>query len=488
MSLRRNTLLNVTGAVVPLLVSLVTVPLYVELIGMDRYGVLMLVWIATGYLGFFDVGIGRALAQRVAKLGQSGPDRVAQTIRTGLVAAAGFGLLGGIFGFLFLHAFWSTYPDQFDDMADEVLRSLPLLVVLVPSVTVIAAIRGAFHGLRHFVALNLLQSATQILMHIVPLTVASVFLVDLPLLVGSMLCVNALAVAIALFFLRRSIPRMYEAGFAWSELRRLFSFGRWAAASAVVGPLMVVSDRFLISTFMGAAAAAVYTIPFQLTQRFTLLSGAFAAAAFPLMSSSTDPQGRCLAKDGQRVLSALLLTPLVVLVSFFSEFLQHWMGSDFAREAHHVGEILLIGFWFNSLASMPLSQLHGAGRSRVVAAIHLLQLPFYLLALYLVVRHLGLAAVAGVFALRVFIDYLALSAVAGSLRTALHFGIFPSALVIGAYGATLVFQDSAFALRLAVAMTFILAGAACAVAMAPEVACFLTNRTPGIKNAKKHGS
>src|ERR671925_513241 len=65
--LARNTLWNLSGYAAPMLVAVFCIPVLISRLGKDRFGVLTLAWALVGYASLFDLGLGRALTQLVAK-------------------------------------------------------------------------------------------------------------------------------------------------------------------------------------------------------------------------------------------------------------------------------------------------------------------------------------------------------------------------------------------------------------------------------------
>src|SRR5712664_3545251 len=100
--LARNTVWNLIGNGAPLIVAVFSIPILIHGLGKDRFGVLTLAWALIGYASLFDIGLGRALTQLVAKKLGSGEDHeIPALVWTSLLLMALLGVLGaGVVGLL----------------------------------------------------------------------------------------------------------------------------------------------------------------------------------------------------------------------------------------------------------------------------------------------------------------------------------------------------------------------------------------------------
>ncbi|MEW5961224.1 MAG: oligosaccharide flippase family protein, partial [Chloroflexota bacterium] len=93
--LARNTLYNLIGQGAPMLVALFAIPLLINGLGTERFGVLTLAWMVIGYFSLFDLGLGRALTKMVAeKLGAGREQEIPALVWTALFLMVLLGLVG----------------------------------------------------------------------------------------------------------------------------------------------------------------------------------------------------------------------------------------------------------------------------------------------------------------------------------------------------------------------------------------------------------
>jgi len=90
----KNIAINFTGLVLPVFVSLATVPAYIRGMGVERYGVISLVWALIGYFSVLDMGISMATENRIARVRHLKDDSVQRVFWSALMLNLATGILG----------------------------------------------------------------------------------------------------------------------------------------------------------------------------------------------------------------------------------------------------------------------------------------------------------------------------------------------------------------------------------------------------------
>ncbi len=91
----KNTAINMVGAILPMLLTLFTIPPYLRLVGDIRFGVLAMVWLLLSYFAIFDMGLGRATSRSIAQLKTADDHERASVFWTALLINSTFGVVGG---------------------------------------------------------------------------------------------------------------------------------------------------------------------------------------------------------------------------------------------------------------------------------------------------------------------------------------------------------------------------------------------------------
>ena len=409
MSIARHTIYNFAGSAAPLLVSIATVPLYIGLIGLDRYGLLAIFWLLIGYFTIFDFGIGKAAMQRISALNRSSPSKRSRIFWTALGLTASLSMLAMLF---FVPIGWiglRWFSGSGSSLTAEVRQVFPLLVVAVPIPMFQGLLVGALNGRLKFRETNLISSAGAVLTAVLPLAAARYVGAELLPIFSAVILSRLLVLAALAITCRRQLLLEAPQFTSPSEIRRMIRFGGWLTISNLIGPFLVFADRFVIGALLGATAVGIYTIPFNLVTQLWILPGAIASALFPrLASASGDEADRLLGLALSSLLSILLPVTAVLLVCA-KPGLVLWLGNSTGLASAPIGIILLLGFWINSLAQMPFARLQSAGRTDVIAKIHLVELIPFLTILYFLTQSLGLIGAAIAWNLRVLVDFAALA-------------------------------------------------------------------------------
>ncbi|HUW97249.1 MAG TPA: flippase [Acidiferrobacter sp.] len=428
-SLRRNTFYNIAGSIVPIFVSLVTVPLYLHDIGIARYGILAIVWLVLGYFSVFDLGLARATTNQVAKLRHAPLSERSQLFWTATLLNMGFGVIGGLCVYGVGGVVFGYFIKATPALHNEVLSTLPWLAASIPLATMSGVFTGTLAGCERFLLVNTLQVFGTMLFQIVPLVVAIMHGPTLRWIIPAAILTRLvtsvpLAVAAGLV-LPAGRPRWPTR--LWA--RKLLGYGAWVSVTNFIGPILEALDRLLIGVILGATAVAYYSVPFNLANRLRILPGALVGVLFPRFSQQNDAASRALATESVRVLAAVVTPVSVAGILGLGPFIDVWISPAFSHVATPVGQIILIGVWINSLAHVPFAWLQAQGRPDLVAKFHALELIPFLGVLWAGLHAFGLPGAALAWTLRVAMDTVLLFWASGEGLRSLR-PLWPGALAI----------------------------------------------------------
>lgn len=403
-SIKTNFIFNLVGTVAPIFVSIVTVPIYVSHIGTARYGVLSLVWILLGYFGFLDLGLSRASANALAKIGHSSREERAKVLITAFCLNLCLGIIGGLilyFAGTFLLQHVISVPE---DLKPEIAASFRWVACLLPLALISGVGVGALEARENFLAANVLQFIGTTIGQIVPVLCAIFIAPTLTVVIPAAALSRAFSILFTLAFVLREEWPLRLGNFDWRSVRRLLSYGGWVSVSNIVGPLLTSLDQLVVGAVLGTTSVTYYSVPMNLVVRSQVLAAALSRTLFPRLSRVTDDEARRLAENAMVALAHVYSAICAAGIILASPFLVIWMGQDFASYAAPVAELLLIGTWINGLAFIPYAMLQGQGRPDVTAMFHALELIPFVLLLWFVANQFGLVGAAAAWVLRVAID------------------------------------------------------------------------------------
>ena len=400
---------TLVSLLLPLGLGAFSVPYIVQRLGVERFGVLTLVWGLFGYFSLFDFGIGKALTKRVA---ESGGDtrEAAVAARAGLLLLIGIGvvaglLLAGAYSVLLRSGVLADSPENF--------RAVMWLAAGMPFLLIGIGLRGVLEGLARFNSPAIARVILGVATFGLPVPLLVVW-PTLDVIVIGLVGGRVLSIVTQAWSCRDLLRRAWAAPSARGETEGILRFGGWMMVSNLTSPLMVYADRFVIAASVVAAQVAYYTTPFEVVTRLLVLPAAATTVLFPMMArESATGRNRLAARMMLRGMATmfLVLLPLVVMASFFAyEFLAWWLNPEFASFAAGPMILLSWGVLCNSLAQFPFSFLQSTGKVRQIAFLHLCELLLFFSSLPWFLARWGILGAAIAWCLRVALDLLALLA------------------------------------------------------------------------------
>jgi O-antigen/teichoic acid export membrane protein len=446
-NIAHSALYNLVGFAANALYIIILVPVVLNALGTELFGLWSLVTALTGYFGLADLGLTISFVKYLAEFMAQGDERnVNKVIQHGVLFYACFSLVilasaHGAFAWLF--GILRLPPAEYDLVLYVLLVSLVGFGVTSSAST----LYGVLSSLQRTDVSNILVIVSQVV-RLLAIVAALSLGGGLRGMVSADLAVTVATVAALFILTKKYYPALSlrPAGFDRPLMKKLIGFGSQLQMSRFAEVVQGHFDKLLLARFVGLSAVTLYDFGSRPLGR---------ARAFPLSALvSLIPAVSALdvEQNSARIRSALLRgaryllfvsVPLFGFLFFFAEpVITVWLGAGFEQAAMTM-KILSVAYFCSVMAGMPSLVAQGLGEPRYQMYAMLFQSILNIVLSSVLVHMFGYygavagTTIAGIAGAVLFIQWYGRRLIDAPLRTFVRLGMRPAGAMLAATAAGL---------------------------------------------------
>lgn len=344
------------------------VPLYLKLLGIERYGLIGFFLTLQSVLGILDLGLSLTLNRELARAERRTADteRTARLLRTIELTYWSIALLAG----LLVVTFASWVPGKWINSTlppGEIVSVVRIMGVLIALQMPLALYQGGLGGLQRQVSVNLIvmlsvtvrNGGAALILWLISPSIEAYFIWQL--------AVTAVATLFSATLLWRLIPGGFAAGrLDFSLFKELWRFATAVSANSVVGIALTQLDKVILIKMLSLREFGYYSLASLVASFLWSIILPINTALYPrfvqLLERGDPVALRDLYHKSCQFLTVVLAPATVILALFSRELLLLWTGNAATADNSYVLVALLgIGTAINGMASVPASLQSAAG-------------------------------------------------------------------------------------------------------------------------------
>jgi O-antigen/teichoic acid export membrane protein len=368
MSLKKKSIVNFIGGIIPVIASILTVPVIVAHLGDTQYGLFTLVTAIVGYFALIDINVTAGSVKYLSQHHARGEtNQVNQVMSFGGFIYLLIGLIGGLCIFIFADSLVTSFfniPTNLHEIARKTLRIAAFAFFFGQMQVYLSSIPQA---LQRYDLSSMFESAFGALTSISTVLVV-LFGGGLAEIVFVRLFLSIINCGLLLNIIRKILPLAQLAYPSKDTINRLFSFSAYSYLSRIATVTYSNGDKLLLGAFLDMRAVSLYSVPSLLVYRVVGLVYRFGHVIFPATSAL---QANNQHEELERIYIIstryyiYLNASLCLLLSIFSrELLHYWAGSVFGTGAALVLVLVATAAFFDALTNLPSLVNDGLGQPK----------------------------------------------------------------------------------------------------------------------------
>lgn len=438
--------------IISILVSLVSVPIILHHLKAEVYGLSVIIFQVTSYLGMFDFGLTAGVERYLAGTrGDTPEDRksVQRIISTAFAVYAIMGAVVAVAGNLMAPLATRIFkvPDGYNGQVHAIIA---VVSVLVGVQFLLRAVSGIFFAHQRQVLSNTLSFVLTISNTV--LTIVFIYLhFELWSFVYAQIAVFLINASLTLYLFKKHYGyiKIGFKGFDYALLKEMFAYGFFLFLVGISVQVVFQTDRILIGSFISLTAVSIYSLTTKLPELLSSLLWKITDNAFPAMvelSKGGDASRFASVHDKIMQLTLSLCTAgFWIILTITYPFLKVWVGDGFYAGTDFtllVTYLYLVQFTYIHVTSVCLN---GAGIAKKISYMALAEASLNLgLSLWLVqawgnIRGVVIATIgAGLLTSAWYIPYLGIKYMRSNVK-AYAISVIKPVVICSLFGAAVYF-------------------------------------------------
>lgn len=375
MSLKKNIVANYASQGYVTLIGIVMVPLYVQYMGAEAYGLVGFFTMMQAWFQLLDMGLTPTMARATAQYrgGESDALSLRRLLRALEGIFVGVAVIAGVALILASGKIASDWLNVQNLPVEEVQHAVALMAMIVALRWVCGLYRGTINGFEQMVWLSgfNIAIATARFVLVIPVFV---FVGTSPVVFFTyQLLIATLELVVLVFKVYGLLPKVnleVVPVWNWTPLKGVLKFSLSIAFTSSIWVLVSQTDKLVLSKLLPLADYAYFTLAVLVAGGVSVVSGPVSTALLPrltkLATENNEAEFVQLYRMGTQLICTVTMPAAVVLALFAEPLLLAWTGdSAVAQKAAPVLALYAIGNGILAFAAFPYYLQYAKGELRL---------------------------------------------------------------------------------------------------------------------------
>jgi len=360
--LKNSTILSLPS-IIGIILAIIAIPVHLQINGKSDYGNYIFFHFIISFGLLLNIGINKIVAVEVAKK-KFLVELIKQSLKISLYIVFIIMLISSILSFIFEKYF------NFLSIAS----GLSLTVIYL-------TFDGILQGFKKFKLLSIVN----FIFYTLSLNLPSIYLLINNILNFKMLIIfsiflKLISILIILFYLKKYFKFNYNKNLKYDFISKLKKYSKWYSLHILNLQIFDFVDKYFIKIFIGPIALAIYSIPYQLAGKLTILSKSISAVLLPEISYSNEKINFNLSLN-----IFTFVIPLFILITFpfLDKILILWLQDQYSIRILDLTKVFLIVAWVSGISHILITYFEAKKKIKFNTILELYFLfPFLLILSY----------------------------------------------------------------------------------------------------------